>query len=117
MASVARKTLIMSVVLLMAASCAPTLHLSLGEIPAADPGKHIRAGVTSRQEVLDTFGQPDLEGFDKEGLPTWTYTRMSVQIVKAKEATMTEFFNLEISFRDDVVQSFSYDLKAGKTGR
>lgn len=98
--------------ILLAVSCAPTLYLSLGEMPATDPGSYIKAGHTSRQDILDAFGQPDLEGVDKNGLPTWTYTRMSVEIVKARDATMTGFFNLEISFKDDKVHSFSYDVKA-----
>ncbi len=103
---------VLAVFTLLTASCAPTLNLSLGQIPAADPGKLIKSGQTSRQEILKIFGPPDLEGVDEKGLPTWTYTRLTVEVVKARDAAIKEFFNLEVSFKGDVVDSFSYDVKA-----
>ncbi|GBE14553.1 hypothetical protein BMS3Abin14_00597 [bacterium BMS3Abin14] len=97
---------------LLAVGCAPTFNLALGEIPATDPGAVIKGGVTTRQEVLEQFGTPDLKGVDKNGLPTWTYTRMSLEVKNARNATITGFFNLAISFEGDLVKSYSYDRKA-----
>ena len=99
---------------MLAAGCAPTLNLSLGEIPTTDPGAVIERGMTTRQEVLERFGTPDLKGVDEDGLPTWTYTRMSLEVRQAKDATITGFFNLAISFEGDLVKSYRYDRKAEK---
>jgi hypothetical protein len=99
-------------ILFLTVACAPSFNLTLGEIPAADPKTNIKPGETTRGEVQGLFGPPDMEGVNDDGRPTWTYTRMSVEVEKASDARMTEFFNLTVSFDGDVVNSYSYDRKA-----
>ncbi len=98
--------------LLFFTGCAPTLTLSLGEMPAADPQAKIQAGMTTRQEIVGLFGQPDLAGVSEDGLPTWTYTRAVVEVAKAKDAVLTGYFNLKVTFKGDLVDSYSLDRKA-----
>ena len=93
-------------------ACMPNMYLSVGEIPAKDPGAVIEPDMTTRQDVMDSFGQPDLEGVDDEGLPTWTYTRISMEVIKGKDAKLLALFNLKITFDGDLVKSYSYDKKA-----
>ncbi len=105
-------TVLAVVILFLAVACAPSFNLTLGEIPAADPATNIKPGETTRGEVQGLFGPPDMEGVNDDGRPTWTYTRMSIEVEKASDARMTEFFNLTVSFDGDVVNSYSYDRKA-----
>jgi len=97
---------------LVMVACMPKLYVSVGEIPAKDPGAVIEPDMTTRQDVIDNFGQPDLEGVDDDGLPTWTYTRISMEVIKGKDAKLLALFNLKISFDGDLVKSYSYDKKA-----
>jgi len=99
-------------VLFLAVACAPSFNLTLGEIPTADPMTNIKPGETTRGQVQGLYGPPDLEGVNDAGEPTWTYTRMSVFVEKASDASMTEFFNLVVAFDGDTVNSFSFDRKA-----
>ncbi len=105
--------LALAVTLVFPAGCAPTVALNMGSFPEADPVKVIVPGTTSRQEILDVFGPPDLDGVDREGLLKWTYTRVGIHVEKARDAKITRFFSLVISFRDDVVDSYTFDKKAG----
>ncbi len=98
--------------LVLFAACAPTLNLTLGQMPAVDPGSQIEAGMTTQKEVLGLFGPPDFTGVDADGLVRWTWTRISLEVKKAKDATITAFFNLEVSFDGEIVKSFSYSKKA-----
>ena len=94
--------------------CAPSVTLNLGSYPAADPMKAIAPGITSRQDIVDVFGPPDFEGVDRDGLLKWTYTRIGIHVEKAKDAEITKFFNLVVFFRDDVVDSYTFDRKSGE---
>ena len=107
-----RLIVIAALVSILAAAGCGTMHLSLGEVPATNPSSFIEPGKTTRQDIQAKYGPPDLEGRDKEGLPTWTYTRMALKVRQMKETEMTGFFNLTVSFEGEVVDSYSYDLKA-----
>lgn len=102
-------------ILAILAGCAPTLTLSLGDMPTADPRAVIEAGMSTRQEVRDLFGPPDLEGFSEDGLPTWTYTRAVLEVRKARDASIASFFNLKVTFKGDLVDSYTYDRKASQS--
>jgi len=101
-----------SAAVFFAAACAPTFNVTLGNMPAADPGAKIEAGMTTRSEIVGLFGQPDFKGVDEDGLPRWTWTHMAVEATPGKEATITSFFNLEVSFDGELVSSYSYSKKA-----
>jgi len=103
---------LLSIAMLAAASCAPTFNVTMGNMPAHDPGAKIEAGMTTKAEVVELFGQPDLTGVDTDGLLKWTWTHLGVKATPGKEATITSFFNLEVSFDGELVSSFSYSRKA-----
>ncbi len=101
-------------ILSVVSGCVPSATLSLGQFPTVDPSSVIRTDVTTRQGILDAFGPPDFEGIDRDGLPKWTYTRIEIYVEKANDASITRFFNLTVSFRDNVVDSYAFDRKSGK---
>jgi len=84
----------------------------MGKMPTLDPGTVIRSGMTTKSEMVGMFGDPDLTGVDEEGLVKWTWTHIGVEVKGGKDASITSFFNLEVSFREDKVNSFSYSRKA-----
>lgn len=94
------------------AACAPTFNVTLGNMPAHDPGARIEAGMTTKSEVVELFGQPDFTGIDADGLAKWTWTSLGVEVKGGKDASITSFFNLEVSFEGDLVKSYSYSRKA-----
>ena len=94
------------------AACAPTFNVTMGNMPTQDPGVKIEAGRTTKAEVVQLFGQPDFTGVNEDGLPRWTWTHLGVEVVKAKAASITSFFNLEVSFDGDLVSTYSYSRKA-----
>jgi len=104
--------ILMAAVVLALTACVPTLKVELGKMPTQDPGAKITAGVTTKSEVVKLFGKPDLEGVDENGLVKWTWTHMGVEVKGGKEANITSFFNLEVSFKEDKVSSYSYSKKA-----
>ena len=95
-----------------AVACAPTFDVTVGSMPAYDPGSKIDPGVTTKTEVINLFGQPDFTGVDKDGLLQWTWTHLGIKATPGKEATITSFFNLEVSFDGEKVSSYSYSKKA-----
>ncbi len=97
---------------LAAVACAPTFNVTMGQMPSQDPGAMIEAGMTTRSEVLEMFGQPDFTGIDADGLEKWTWAHMGVQVKAGKDADITSFFNMDVSFAGDLVDSFSYSKKA-----
>lgn len=103
---------VLLLIVLTAVACAPTFNVTMGQMPARDPGAMIEAGMTTKGEVLEMFGQPDFTGIDVDGLEKWTWTHMGVQIKAGKEANITSFFNMDVSFAADLVSSFSYSRKA-----
>lgn len=106
------KLTVLTVALLLVAACAPTFNVTVGNMPGSDPGATIEAGMTTKSEVVQLFGKPDFKGVDEDGLPRWTWTHLSVEVKQASDATITSFFNLEISFDGDLVKSYSYSKKA-----
>ena len=114
------RTLLLSAALFLFTSCAPTFNVTMGTMPVHDPGAKIEAeradfkveSVTTRSEIVELFGQPDFKGVDADGLPQWTWTRLGVEVRGAKEAKVTSFFNLEVSFDGELVSSYSYSKKA-----
>jgi hypothetical protein len=106
------RTLILSgTMIFVFGACAPTFNVTLGNMPAQDPGAKIEAGMTTKAEIVQMFGQPDFTGVDEEGLPKWTWTHMGIKATPGKEATITSFFNLEVSFDGELVNSYSYSKK------
>src|SRR5210317_240577 len=86
---------LLSIAMLAAVSCAPSFSVTMGNMPGQDPGARIEAGMTTKAEVVELFGQPDFTGIDENGLPKWTWTHLGVKATPGKEATITSFFNLE----------------------
>ena len=105
-------TVLLSIAMLAAASCAPSFSVTMGNMPTQDPGAKIEAGMTTKAEVVELYGQPDFTGVDENGLPKWTWTHMGIYVKKAKDASITSFFNLEVSFDGELVSSYSYSQKA-----
>ena len=103
---------ILLTVAVAAGACAPTFDVTVGQMPAYDPGSKIKTGVTTKTEMINLYGQPDFTGVDKDGLLKWTWTHLGVKATPGKEATVTSFFNLEVSFDGDLVSSYSYSKKA-----
>lgn len=98
-------------IMMVFSACAPTFNVALGRMPVQDPGAVIHDGVTTQSEVVKLFGAPDFKGVDSDGLVKWTWTQMSVEVKGGKDASITSFFNLEVSFKGDKVKSYSYSKK------
>lgn len=107
-----RVLMLVSVMILVSGACAPTFNVTLGNMPTHDPGAKIEAGMTTKDDVVQLYGQPDFTGVDEKGLLKWTWTHMGVEATPGKEATITSFFNLEVSFDGEKVSSYSYSKKA-----
>jgi hypothetical protein len=107
-----RLVVLLSITLAASVACAPTFNVTLGNMPTQDPGGKIEAGMTTKAEVVELFGQPDFTGVDADGLLKWTWTHLGVKATPGKEATITSFFNLEVSFDGELVSSYSYSRKA-----
>ena len=107
-----RLAVMLSIALLAAAGCAPTFNVTMGNMPTQDPGAKIEAGMTTKAEVVELFGQPDFTGVDADGLLKWTWPHLGIEATPGKEATITSFFNLEVSFDGELVSSYSYSRKA-----
>ena len=107
-----RMLIIAALLMVVTGACAPTFNVTLGSMPAHDPAGRIQSGVTSKTEILDLFGKPDFTGVDADGFEEWTWTHMDVEATPGKEAAITSFFNLEVSFDGEKVKSYSYSKKA-----
>jgi hypothetical protein len=107
-----RLLILLSSVLFALAACAPTFTVIMGKMPTHDPGAKVEAGMTTKTEVVELFGQPDFTGVDADGLLKWTWTHLGVEVKAGKDASITSFFNLEVSFDGDLVSSYSYSRKA-----
>ena len=106
-----RLLILLSLSILALSACAPTLNVTMGRMPAEDPGAKIEAGMTTKGEVTKLFGQPDFTGVNEDGLPKWTWTHLGVEVKGGKDAAITSFFNLEVSFDGELVNSYSYSKK------
>jgi hypothetical protein len=84
----------------------------MGQMPDKDPKAMIEAGMTTRTEILEMFGQPEFKGIDADGLEKWTWGHMTVEVKGGKEANLLSFFSLDVSFAGDLVDSYSYSKKA-----
>lgn len=107
-----RLLILLSMILLATVACAPTFNVTMGNMPTQDPGAKIEAGMTTKAEVVELFGQPDFTGVDADGLLKWTWTHLGVEVKAGKDASITSFFNLEVSFDGELVSSYSYSRKA-----
>ncbi len=106
-----RLLVMLAAILFASAACAPTFNVTMGNMPTQDPGAWIEADMTTKAEVVELFGQPDFTGVDADGLLKWTWTHLGVEVTAGKDATITSFFNLEVSFDRELVSSFSYSRK------
>ncbi|MGD8353511.1 MAG: hypothetical protein PVJ01_05025 [Pseudomonadota bacterium] len=107
-----RMLIISGLIIAATGACAPTFNVTLGTMPANDPSSSIQAGVTTKADILRLFGDPDFTGVDTDGLEKWTWTHMDVKATPGKEAAITSFFNLEVSFDGEKVDSYSWSRKA-----
>ena len=106
-----RSLILTGIAVLVFGACAPTFNVTLGSMPTQDPGAKIEAGMTTRDDVVQLYGQPDFTGINEDGLLKWTWTHLGIEATPGKEATITSFFNLEVSFDGDLVNSYSYSKK------
>jgi len=104
--------ILLTMILFALVACAPTFNVTMGNMPTHDPGAKVEAGMTTKAEVVQLFGQPDFTGVDADGRPEWTWTHLGVEVKAGKDASITSFFNLEVSFDGDLVSSYSYSKKA-----
>lgn len=107
-----RMLILLATILFALAACAPTFNVTMGNMPTQDPGARIEADMTTKSEVIELFGQPDFTGIDTDGLVKWTWTHLGVEVKAGKDASITSFFNLEVSFDEELVSSYSYSRKA-----
>jgi hypothetical protein len=106
-----RLLILLATIIFALAACAPTFNVTMGNMPTQDPGARIEAGMTTKAEVVELFGQPDFTGVDADGLLEWTWAHMGVEVKAGKDASITSFFNLEVSFDGELVKSYSYSKK------
>ena len=111
------------------------LALLLGSCSSSekDPGRHsnlthgmikskVEKGKTTQDEIVRTFGSPNIVTRNKEGLEVWTYSKESSRAKagssygtllfaggeSAYSNTSTETFDFIVTFdKDDVVQDYS----------
>ena len=107
-----RLVVLLSITLAASVACAPTFNVTMGNMPTQDPGARIEADMTTKAEIVELFGQPDFTGIDSDGLQEWTWTHLGVEVKGGKDASITSFFNLEVSFDGELVSSYSYSRKA-----
>lgn len=90
-------------------SCAP-IHIESGNQISLKQIEAIEKGKTTREEVKDLMGEPQLTGKDDNGLDTWTYLHIEADLPirggKAKE----RFQRLTVTFEEETVKSTNYEL-------
>ena len=70
----------------------------------------IERGITSKDDIEKSLGQPQMTGRDDDGLEMWIYIYIRASVPLRGDKIEEEFQRLSITFREgDIVKSFSYE--------
>lgn len=110
-----RTAVSLGILLLVITGCATTVEKS-GNDMEGEPSKVIKAGVTTREEIIKAFGEPSTSTA-KEGAEELVYESRKVEtptymggliINEAGKAVTAK--RLQVIIRDGVVQSYKYEV-------
>lgn len=90
-------------------ACAP-IKVKSGRPFAISQIDMIEKGITTRADIESSFGQPQMEGKDDDGLEIWSYLYIRASVPLRGDKMEEEFQRLTITFMEgDLVKSFSYE--------
>ena len=105
------------------AGCVSVPPSSRDTLTAAMAKTKIEKGVTTQNEILETFGSPNIITKNKSGNEVWTYDKMSIERsleddygtliilggTSSRATTQSRTFTLMIEFdENDIVKDYSY---------
>ncbi len=106
----------LGILLLLITGCATTLEKS-GKDMEAEPATVIKAGVTTKEEIIKSFGEPSTSA-TKEGDEELVYESRKVEtptylggMVINEAGRAVTLKRLKVLIRDGIVQSYKYEMK------
>ena len=103
------KTLIISLIAALLSACGP-LHYETGRSFTIMQIKSVKKGETTRDDVRQLFGKPDLIGVNDSGLDTWSYLHLKAEIPLKGGRSSEDFQRVTITFDKELVKSISYEM-------
>jgi outer membrane protein assembly factor BamE (lipoprotein component of BamABCDE complex) len=110
----------MGLLLFLLAGCAAVKVESTGRDIEQEPSKIIKSGITTREEVINMYGEPSTVT-TKDGLEELVYESRKVEtptflggLVINDAGKDVNAKRLEITIKDGVVQSYKYEAKGGE---
>lgn len=105
----------LGILLLLITGCATTVEKS-GKDMEGEPAKVIKAGVTTREEIIRAFGEPSSSS-TKEGSEELIYESKKVEtptymggLVINESGKAVTLKRLEVVIQNGVVQSYKYEV-------
>lgn len=109
-----KRTVCLGILLLLITGCATTVE-KLGKDMEGEPAKFIKAGSTTREEIIKRFGEPSRSSakdgseeliFESRKVETPTYLGGMVINEAGKAVTLK---SLKVVIQNGVVQSYKYE--------
>jgi len=97
---------------ILLSSCAPTFHSKLGNTISAEQIAGIQIGKTTKAEILSAFGNPHSISATVGGKEIYKFVYMSTAsqsrgLFGLDMQVDTEYQELNVTFKDDVVEDYS----------
>ncbi|MDO8444767.1 MAG: hypothetical protein Q7T53_01450 [Deltaproteobacteria bacterium] len=106
----------LGILLLLVTGCATTVEKS-GKDVEGEPAKVIKAGITTRDEIIKAFGEPSSSS-TKDGSEELVYESRKVEtptymggLVINEAGKAVTLKRLEVVIKDGTVQSYRYEVK------
>lgn len=103
-----KKLLLLTTIPALLSSCGP-IHFETGRSFTMLQIEAVKKGVTTKEEIRKLFGEPRLIGKSEAGLDMWSYLYIKAEVPLKGAISKEKFQRSTITFKDNRVNSISYE--------
>lgn len=104
-----KKLIILVIPVLFIASCGP-IHFKSGKSFTLTHIQSIKKGTSTKTDVRNLFGEPQLTGKNESDQDIWTYLYIEAQVPFRGKPSKEKFQRLTLTFEGDKVKSMTYEM-------
>ena len=104
-----KKIIFLILFIFISTSCG-TMHFTSGKPFDIESVNGIVKGITTMENIVKIFGEPQMSGRDSDGLDSWTYFYIEAEVPLKGKVAKEKFRRLSFTFKDEKVKSFSYEI-------
>ena len=104
-----KKLIILTLPIIFTASCGP-IHFKSGKPFTLSHIQSVKKGETSKEDIKNLFGGPQLTGKNDSDQDIWSYLYIEAKVPLKGGPSKEKFQRMTITFEADKVKSITYEM-------